>query len=342
MIKPAENGLQLIIKEVRNEMSVTIPDTDKLYYFYTNVESILDALFKCGYDNIILRPKSGLSDNDISNILAKRKNLFLVWYNDDNTYYKEEYEKLRAAGFTPYGITQQAYILKGNVINSISDFTASILSDIALIEEKVIDWNLTDDFDNLCGNCHLELEKNAKYCQYCGTERGAGHFIPYENSEYTLYGPPILGQYKCEKCGYTWSFCNIGLSYKYCKNCGTEGKCIQQTLFDVASLKKLSMNKMTIMEAFEILSQNEPDLHPWIGYEYDNFFEFGLANLADPIVNSCSYVIDKENKTGHWYRPDLEAFFNGEPPAIDFGDFIKEYNEREISKLWRKYKEEKP
>ena len=56
------------------------------------------------------------------------------------------------------------------------------------------------DYTNRCGNCHEFLEKNDKFCRYCGTLRGEGSFAPFRNEVLCIYAPPATTRHKCQKC----------------------------------------------------------------------------------------------------------------------------------------------
>ncbi len=94
--------------------------------------------------------------------------------------------------------------------------------------------NLCDDYENKCGNCHATLPKGAKYCRMCGTKKGEGAFLPYENVMHTLYGPPIVARYKCAVCGKEWESTGVGGTGKeYCSECGAENKPVsEKSLYD--------------------------------------------------------------------------------------------------------------
>lgn len=78
------------------------------------------------------------------------------------------------------------------------------------------------DYQERCGNCHSILDSQAKYCKFCGTERGKGNFLPYDNNPAPLYGPPIDETFKCKACGHSWTSKALGKSRtKYCPKCGS-------------------------------------------------------------------------------------------------------------------------
>ena len=78
--------------------------------------------------------------------------------------------------------------------------------------------------DGICGNCGNMLGDKDKYCQFCGTKRGEGDFLPNYNDTLVVYGPPVLYYYKCKKCNHKWNLQTIvGIDKsQYCPNCGSK------------------------------------------------------------------------------------------------------------------------
>jgi len=75
-----------------------------------------------------------------------------------------------------------------------------------------------------CGNCGAHLPKEHQFCIYCGTKAGEGafEFNPEEEGQ-VLYGPPVIFDCKCEKCGKFWTSLGFGINRtKYCPVCGSE------------------------------------------------------------------------------------------------------------------------
>ena len=86
------------------------------------------------------------------------------------------------------------------------------------------------DHTNRCGECHAFIGEADKFCRYCGTPKGKGKFLPYENVVECVYGPPTTTTHTCTKCGYTWKVNQLSEDRaKFCpKCCGslhTESKC---------------------------------------------------------------------------------------------------------------------
>lgn len=80
--------------------------------------------------------------------------------------------------------------------------------------------SLETDYTNRCGNCHEFLEKNDKFCRYCGTPRGEGSFAPFRNEVLCIYAPTATTRHKCQKCGYKWTVKTLGEDEAvYCPRC---------------------------------------------------------------------------------------------------------------------------
>lgn len=57
-----------------------------------------------------------------------------------------------------------------------------------------------------CDNCGCVLDKDAKYCRFCGagTESYENDYI--QEPQVCIYGPPaITKKYECTVCGHIWS-----------------------------------------------------------------------------------------------------------------------------------------
>ena len=81
---------------------------------------------------------------------------------------------------------------------------------------------LSKDYKNRCGNCHEEFDdKSDAYCRYCGTKRGEGDFLPYENFNGCVYGPPPVERvHICGECGFSWTTERMVDLSAYCPKCG--------------------------------------------------------------------------------------------------------------------------
>ena len=96
---------------------------------------------------------------------------------------------------------------------------------------------LSTDYEGRCGNCHSVMNPDDKYCRYCGTAKGKGKFLPYENEMYCVYGPPIKEVFKCQTCGYSWVTTGLGGdNSKYCPQC-----CSKQ--LDVESSEEMTFSE---------------------------------------------------------------------------------------------------
>ncbi|MBR2522841.1 MAG: zinc-ribbon domain-containing protein [Clostridiales bacterium] len=81
---------------------------------------------------------------------------------------------------------------------------------------------LSSDYEGRCGNCHKLLADDDQFCRYCGTPKGEGGFLPYENSNMCVYGPPVDTTHTCTSCGYSWNIRALGVdNARFCPRCGS-------------------------------------------------------------------------------------------------------------------------
>ena len=86
-----------------------------------------------------------------------------------------------------------------------------------LIESGII---CDTDYTDRCGNCHNYIDKDDKYCRYCGTPRGEGEFKPFKNMIEYVYGSPMETKHRCTNCGYSWTVNTLGRDRaEYCPKC---------------------------------------------------------------------------------------------------------------------------
>ncbi len=83
---------------------------------------------------------------------------------------------------------------------------------------------LSKDYKGRCGHCHAFIGQD-EYCRYCGTKKGDGEFLPYNDEVQCVYGPPPIERiHKCENCGYKWSARMMIDDQRYCPKCGSRVK----------------------------------------------------------------------------------------------------------------------
>ena len=86
------------------------------------------------------------------------------------------------------------------------------------------------DYRGRCGKCHAMIGENDMFCRYCGTPKGKGLFLPYENVLECVYGPPTTTTHTCKECGHTWKVHGLCEDRaRFCPKCGgglsTESVC---------------------------------------------------------------------------------------------------------------------
>lgn len=59
-----------------------------------------------------------------------------------------------------------------------------------------------------CDSCGRVLDKNAKYCRFCGARTERYEEQLHGELQACIYGPPtITKKYECTICGHVWSVC---------------------------------------------------------------------------------------------------------------------------------------
>ena len=78
----------------------------------------------------------------------------------------------------------------------------------------------SNDYENRCGNCHLLMHPDDRFCRHCGTPKGRGAFLPYRNEINCVYGPPTKEVVICHSCGHRWVTLGLGGDEsKFCPEC---------------------------------------------------------------------------------------------------------------------------
>lgn len=198
-----------------------IKDTAKEYYVIVNCEDLLRAAERNGFDNAILCGDDGLSEEELQFIKDRGKSvLFIVYYDDDG-----KYPELHEVGDQLREMDIQMAWCHDLIDCDTSKQAASEFLDIQRADRFMIEhgYMLDADYTNRCGNCHAYLGEKDKFCRRCGTRRGEGRFLPYENIIGCAYGPPTEMQYTCKICGHTWRYRIQVYDEKsqYCPACGS-------------------------------------------------------------------------------------------------------------------------
>ena len=87
---------------------------------------------------------------------------------------------------------------------------------------KLFNDSRSRDYEGRCGNCHELFDDDGDlFCRYCGTRRGEGQFLPYENFMACVYGPPPVDRFhECKKCGFSWTTHRMVDRSAFCPKCG--------------------------------------------------------------------------------------------------------------------------
>lgn len=122
-----------------------------------------------------------------------------------------------------WALPDDADLILENEVSSVDDLCNSF-PEKKIVEGLLVSrgYILDTDYTGRCGNCHSELSEKDKYCTYCGTKRGDGKFLPFENPMYCVYGPPIKKVYVCNECRAKWRtyLLSGGKDSAYCPQCG--------------------------------------------------------------------------------------------------------------------------
>ena len=199
--------------------------TKEGFYFFVNNKEIYKALVDQKWNNVIYL--GDFKEENIQEFLdTGLGGLFLIYQNDNS--YVEIYNKLKDEYSANVSRRGFATFLDGEA-NNLDDCIKMIngpkmhkfLNSVAANDGVKV----FTDYTNLCGNCHKKLDKNEKYCRYCGTKRGLGDFKPFTNPMYCMYGTLTAYKYVCNKCGNIWTGSLMGEAVtQYCPECGTRIK----------------------------------------------------------------------------------------------------------------------
>lgn len=224
-------------------MSICKLDNDSIlrdYLIVTNKGEIRDRIKELGITNYLLIEDDLPNEDEVDKMLQFRGKacIFVMYFNKpvDHRKLKFYIDKNKIQGFA----------LSNMIVIPIEDIpeysgTEGFLDENDYLPEamplgrflEIIDriieyidrradsrgWILYTDYKDRCGNCHEKLNDHDNYCTVCGTKRGEGRFIPYENQTYSLYGSWVLYKMKCLKCGKQWVVSTFDRSF-YCTECG--------------------------------------------------------------------------------------------------------------------------
>ena len=81
-----------------------------------------------------------------------------------------------------------------------------------------------------CASCGSDLNDGENFCRFCGARRGEVTVFDYEELRQTVYGPPMITDYECEKCHHCFSNRALGQSgVNFCPFCGTDWRSLAVT-----------------------------------------------------------------------------------------------------------------
>ena len=201
--------------------------TEKEYIVVANHPLLAEAAEKLGYKGVALLDYDDVDCECKEYAVEQEKAVVAFLYRKDQDDHEEWYDRdvLRRRKHS-IGETPVVKFIFGGELLSFDDVVARI-PPVESVEDRIQteygDLVKTADYTNRCGNCHSYIMPEDKYCRFCGTERGKGAFLPYQNIIYCVYGPPIKSKYQCSVCGKTWIATALGGDgSRYCPECGAE------------------------------------------------------------------------------------------------------------------------
>ena len=207
-------------------MSLEFKETTKDYYVLVNRPELAERAEQLGYESVMLFTNDDFDEDDLNHIKSANKPVVRISFNKGN----DSYTYMRRSWFENTEIYNVRIELAGNEFFSEPDQPIETLNDaikyfptVERLEKELRNHAIIDEIEyvDMCGNCQAHLDKDDKYCKYCGTERGKGKFLPFRNETYCVYGPPIKTKYKCSNCGHMWITCHLGGdNSQYCPRCG--------------------------------------------------------------------------------------------------------------------------
>lgn len=197
-----------------------IEKKEKGYYIIVNCEELLRVAEAKGHKNVILCTEDCLPLEDLKAIKDSGKSVLIYAFYDEKYKYSDLSElKARLSEL-------DVRVMYWGPIGETMDEFVALFPDVRRVEQDLISRGemLDTDYTNRCGNCHAHMDEKDKFCKFCGTRKGEGKFLPYENEAYAVYGPPVKIKYTCKSCGHSWMYGGLGSlrESKYCPMCRTQ------------------------------------------------------------------------------------------------------------------------
>lgn len=292
-------------------MSFELPITEKDYYVFTEHPEIIQRAKELGLDNFVLHQNQISEKNVLDAIKEKHKIIVRLSpsKNERPAMGKPEPilpdSDLCIVNFNPWGrFILDADDEEGHEISTIEGVSEHLLYFVDLIEVCMHITGITYK----CGNCHTMFSKDDKYCRVCGTERGKGTYLPYEDQSWYLYGAPIKKRYKCSYCGNIWI--SRQWNSKYCPECGkktvkqlNDHSFLIRCLGDYAGSESpydsdVHSSLFSEKQVLAILQQRKPlD-------SYDYFVQRLSINEISKILKKAGVSVPETTDFHYWYLDD--------------------------------------
>ena len=195
------------------------------YCVLVNKQALYESAKAQDIQDVMLVTGQKLSTTELMHIKECWSNVVILFYLDNNDHANDIIqEQLEKVGIWVIDDSfPNPSIMLEEPIDSLEDFISACLIRSQIEGELIRDGRIKDrDYTGRCGNCHEPMGEADKYCKFCGTKRGQGRFLPFDNPMYCVYGPPIKTKYKCKNCGTLWLTCALGggKEASFCPQCG--------------------------------------------------------------------------------------------------------------------------
>lgn len=191
-----------------------------------NEPELAEAAKRRSFQDVMLVTEDGLSGPELAELKSEWEAVFILFFENSPAVLKETVrDQLRLSGISVLDWTfpEDWERISEVPVSSLKEVCDSF-PDQETVRRMLADYGLIreTDYTNRCGNCHEPLSARDRYCKYCGTKRGEGQFLPFDNGMYCIYGPPVTKKYSCTNCGNKWYTRCLGGGEDslYCPQCG--------------------------------------------------------------------------------------------------------------------------
>ena len=207
-------------------MSMESGDMEKDYIILTNRRELKQKAEELGYEEVRLLREWDSDEAEIVPYLKKvNKNGVKVLYRPESDERVEGISGKRIRRTNLYLVTLDLYGTDAAGGRETLDQALKNFPPISDLEKNLRQEAFINEVDHRgrCGNCHAYMQKDDRYCRYCGAEKGRGKFLPFKNHMPVLYGAPVKKKFRCPSCGKVWIGVMPGVEFvRFCPDCGTK------------------------------------------------------------------------------------------------------------------------